>query len=401
MASVFKTRRSRFYVIRYRDERGNWRQLSAKTTHLRTASQLARKIEDRTARLTKGLDTAREVRAMVAAAQPVADHLAAYLAWCRDGKGQAKRHMQMKEAYLDAFIDAAEVGRLADIDADAVNTHLQSLVDAGKAARTVNAVRSHVVGFLNWCRDDGRVASHDLNGKTVPKRDEAKDCRRNRRAFTDAELDRLLRAAKERDAALADRGYAGRYTVYLTAARTGLRRSELAKLRWQDIDLDGRSLRVRAEASKAGREDIIPLHADVAAVLADMKPDNAAGSDAVFRTMPTIRTLYLDLADAGVQAVQRVKRTTDADGTVRKVNRITPVPDAGGRILDFHSFRTTLGTALAKAGVAPLHHKRIMRHSSLRTTDRHYTDLRLADLNHAMDKLAATGKPDDATSTLR
>ena len=64
MASVFKSKRSRFFVIRYQDERGRPRQMSSRTTDKRTATQIARKIEDRMARVQKGLETIREVRAV-------------------------------------------------------------------------------------------------------------------------------------------------------------------------------------------------------------------------------------------------------------------------------------------------------------------------------------------------
>ena len=75
------------------------------------------------------------------------------------------------------------------------------------------------------------------------------------------------------------------------------------------------------------------------------------------------------------------------DGRERKVrqqDRIVPVPDDRGRVVDFHSLRGSFATRLAQAGVKPLHLKRLMRHASIRTTDRHYTDLQLADLAGAV-----------------
>lgn len=86
--------------------------------------------------------------------------------------------------------------------------------------------------------------------------------------------------------------------------------------------------------------------------------------------MPSARDLYADLAAAGVQALE--------DGR--------PVPDDGGYLLDFHSFRGTLATFLANRGVLPLHLKRIMRHRSIETTDRHYTGLRLHDLARELSR---------------
>jgi hypothetical protein len=120
--------------------------------------------------------------------------------------------------------------------------------------------------------------------------------------------------------------------------------------------------------------------------------------------MPTIRTVYLDLADAGVQAVKKLRRektVRDADGRERKVrqqDRIVPVTDDRGRVVDFHSLRGTFATRLAQASVKPLHLKRLMRHASIRTTDKHYTDLQLADLAGAVRTLSS---PDGQAEALR
>ena len=51
------------------------------------------------------------------------------------------------------------------------------------------------------------------------------------------------------------------------------------------------------------------------------------------------------------------------------------------------TLRTTLGTQLARAGVAPQITQRIMRHADFRTTNRHYTVLGLADTAAAIDSL--------------
>jgi len=61
--------------------------------------------------------------------------------------------------------------------------------------------------------------------------------------------------------------------------------------------------------------------------------------------------------------------------------------DADGRVIDLHAMRTTLGTNLARAGVAPQIAQRIMRHSDYRTTQRHYTVLGLSDTSSAIAML--------------
>ncbi|MGA0286481.1 MAG: hypothetical protein ACO3QA_05550, partial [Phycisphaerales bacterium] len=51
--------------------------------------------------------------------------------------------------------------------------------------------------------------------------------------------------------------------------------------------------------------------------------------------------------------------------------------------------RMTLGTMLANAGMNVLHLKRIMRHASIATTDRHYAGMTLADLGEQFGVLGS------------
>ena len=55
--------------------------------------------------------------------------------------------------------------------------------------------------------------------------------------------------------------------------------------------------------------------------------------------------------------------------------------------------RTTLGTNLARAGVAPQLAQRIIRHADYRTTHKHYTVLGLTDTAKAIEQLPAIGLP--------
>ena len=75
--------------------------------------------------------------------------------------------------------------------------------------------------FFNWLVRFGRAVSNPLLGveKAKTKEGKAKEVR----AFSDDEMLRLLAVAGERK------------TVYLMAVHTGLRRSELAALKWGDL----------------------------------------------------------------------------------------------------------------------------------------------------------------------
>ena len=75
--------------------------------------------------------------------------------------------------------------------------------------------------------------------------------------------------------------------------------------------------------------------------------------------------------------------------------------DAEGRVIDLHALRTTLGTRLARAGVAPQIAQRIMRHSDYKTTLKHYTVLGLADGAAAVNAMPMISDSTAPTENLR
>jgi integrase len=100
-------------------------------------------------------------------------------------------------------------------------------------------------------------------------------------------------AASERDAA-----------IFLTAAFTGLRLGELVALRWRDVDLDRRLVRVRGtwsgtelSAPKTGKVRSVPLAPQVAEVLARLPAPSHhglvfAGADGSYLDSSALRRRY-------------------------------------------------------------------------------------------------------------
>ncbi len=74
-------------------------------------------------------------------------------------------------------------------------------------------------------------------------------------------------------------------------------------------------------------------------------------------------------------------------GRRRRIKTRIVTDDDEGRVIDLHAMRTTLGTNLARTGIAPQLAQRIMRHSDYRTTLKHYTVLGLADTSRAINQL--------------
>jgi integrase len=232
----------------------------------------------------------------------------------------------------------------------------------GRSGRSSNQYLESWRAFLGWCVEDKRLAEDPLASvKPLEKYETV----RKRRALSVEELERLLAAAPS-----------DRRLQYLTAAYTGLRRSELRALRWSDLygvwneDADPR-IELRASTTKNWEGGVIPLHPRLVAALrvsykriipAGMKesyPDmrvhrkkrNFLSSDPVFPRIPVMETLRKDLEKAGIA-----------------------YKDEKGRQADFHALRTTFGTWLSAVGVAPRVSMDLMRHNSLEMTMKLYTD---------------------------
>ena len=368
MPGVFKRKGNARWTAWWFDEKHERRTKRAYSDKAESR-KLAAMREDECRKRADGLTDATAERFATHARTPLKVHIADYFAHC-DHIGQAARHITVKRGHLDRLIDGINAERLVHLEPNAVSRHFQCLKHQGLSARTINASRAAVVAFVNWCVKSGRIAENPLG--IIPKLDEQKDRRRIRRAMSDAELIRLLDAAGPRR------------LVYLTAALTGLRRGELRKITWGDVDLAGRYLRVRLGVGKAAREDVIPLHEQVLEALREAKSSDAKPADRVFRTMPTIRTFYLDLERARLAWIAKSGHDANERKRREQSDVLTKV-DSAGRWIDLHAMRITLGTNLAKAGVTPQLAQRVMRHADMRTTLKHYTDLRLADARKAVE----------------
>ena len=254
--------------------------------------------------------------------------------------------------------------------------YLRFLKAAGRSARTLNFARQNVVAFYEWCVKVGRAASNPLS--CVPKQDELRDRRRVRRPLSDHELGRLLAVARRE----------GREAWYLAAVFAGLRKGDLQRLQWADVDLASNTITITE--GKARRRDVIPMHPQLASALRDRRTAcRPAPNDRIWPHTVTDRTRMRDFLEAGIaRRVQAPARP----GRPAKWKIVTE--DEHGRVADLHALRMTLGTSLARAGVAPQVAQRLMRHSDYKTTMTHYTALGLRDVAAAVEALPAVAVSD-------
>ena len=158
-------------------------------------------------------------------------------------------------------------------------------------------------------------------------------------------------------------GRAGPGPAYLLAATTGLRRSELASLAWEDVDLEAATGRVRAASAKNRREAVLPLPAGTVAVLGRLRGDEQLPTARVLRSVPNTSTLRKDLTRAKIPFA---------------------TPDG---VVDLHALRVTYGTLLARAGVSLAQAQKLMRHSTPVLTANVYVKLQMDDAREAVAKI--------------
>lgn len=157
------------------------------------------------------------------------------------------------------------------------------------SARTLNHYLEAVNAFMNFLVRMGRIPANPL--VCVSKVKQRGQETRQRRALTEEEVSRLLEATEPY-----------RCMIYFTAARTGFRRSELAAIRWQDVELDPDRpfIRARASTTKNEKEGFIPLVPELREALEAFKPEGVDPSALVFPAgIPRAEVLRQDLEGAG------------------------------------------------------------------------------------------------------
>ncbi|MBL4849119.1 MAG: site-specific integrase, partial [Planctomycetes bacterium] len=309
------------------------------------------------------------------ARRPVAEHLADFEAHLQ-AKRVTEHHLAERLRYVRGFFEWSRVQSLKDLDPTRADRWLTLERESGNqrtggdlSARSVNKRRASLRQFGRWLLTSRRLG-HDPFA-SLPVLSEEDDRRRERRAPTAEQLGALLEVAPFE-----------RSVCYVLAGTTGLRRGELAKLTWSCVDLEERTLRVRAKASKSRKEASLPLHPLALAGLSELlalrqagentrgpgnfarQPAGGEPTDFVLNTVPTIATLRRDLVKIGV-----------------------PYVDEQGEFLDFHSLRGGFATLLARANVGLALAQKLMRHSNPALTSKVYTKFQLDDVREAVEKL--------------
>lgn len=329
--------------------------------------------------------------------KPAKEMLDRYLAVFMAQPGEAKYQSETARI-LRTAVAAVSPDKLSGFTPEAVQSYLADLrrsptksnPDPGPAApNTKKKHHSALSGFARWLFENGFARENVILRVPVPKGGTQQHDKF--RSLSLRELKRLFRVARERWVteaktvrngprrgkleknvreevlqAAREQGKA-RALVYRTAALTGLRRSELAKLRLRYLrkpkQLPFPILDLPAKLTKNKKHARLWVLPRLAKRLRRWAKEAGKGPDDLLFDVPDIAVFHADREAAGI-----------------------PLLTERGKAA-FHSLRSAGNVLLRRAGVPVTTRRLFMRHSDLKLTDATYDDASLLDMKDIVPKL--------------
>lgn len=264
------------------------------------------------------------------------------------------RYRQVVRDFLASLGNRANLG-LAHIASKDVLTYRNSIIGAGKSARTANLSVKVVSAAFNAALRQKHISSNPCTAlETLNVAAEEKG------TFSPAQISKLLRAAEGdwRGAILLG---------YYTGARLG----DVANMKWNAVDLDKGV--IRFIPSKTKKEVTVPLHDDLRR---ELLKNPGIGKAFLFPSLSGKGT------GGKLGLSGRFTAIMTKAGIEGKITRQT----AGGRAsssLSFHSLRHSFNSAMANAGVSQEIRQKLTGHVSAEVNT-HYTHHELEPLRAAI-----------------
>jgi len=260
--------------------------------------------------------------------------------------------------------------RLAKLNASALSTLQSKLRGTGIEETTIASVLLTVRAALGWAVSVGML--REVPKVVMPKRAKGKAMKGG--PLLGEQFDVLLMAVPK------IRPHDAPAWVYFLRGvlLSGLRLQEAVGLSWDasapfSIDLSGKRprFRIKGEAQKSGKDELLPMVPEAAAFFLDTPPEQRHGR--VFRLDATGTGVPLDHHHVG-------KVVSDMGRRARVI-----VDPTEGKTATLHDLRRTFASKWARR-VAPAVLQRLMRHASIATTMGYYVDL---DVDEMADELWA------------
>lgn len=247
--------------------------------------------------------------------------------------------------HIEPFFDDREMSRIEPRD-------IERYIAAKLRTLSPKTVRNHLGTMHSLFEIGQRLGWCTGNPVKLADRPIIKQTETRIKFLDQAELELLLAAPYPEDA-----WGALEPTLYLTAAMTGLRQGELIGLRWRDVDLEARKVRVVStyvrgefgDPKSEGSGRSVPLAGRVAEALEAWRE----------------RSYYCTQSEL-VFAHPESGRPLDRSKLVRRFKEATIRADV--RPVTFHELRHTFGTRMAAAGVPLRTIQHWMGHADAKTT---------------------------------
>ena len=234
-----------------------------------------------------------------------------------------------RAGHFNRFANFAAISTINQITTTTANRFCDHLAAQQLSSKTITNYRATLFSFCRWLVTRGYLPDNPIAGVPIPKKTPLKIIYMQR-----PEFDTALQIAANLEL----------WPIFF-AAYAGLRQSEIYTLQWQNLDLKRMTMSI---TGKGGKSAAIPISKKLAAIIAKIK-----------RT--TSCKVFPDLTRKKAQYY------------LRPLQKACPTLAQNGQ--GWHTFRRTFGSLLVQAGVSIAQVSKLMRHSNITTTERHYAHL--------------------------
>ena len=375
MASVYKRKQDKgkkrqCWYIGYKDRHGKRQTLKGFTDKSET-EKLAAKLEHDEALRAKGLIDPEQEKLAAQKQMAIAKAIDGFEV--KQSKNSEK-HATLTVSRIRRIVDESAVAEIGQLSLENVECAIGQIIeDDGSGPKTYNHYAQAMNSFCNWLVATKRLAANPLVG--MERMNTEVDVRHRRRALTSNEFSSLVASARQSGIKIQGYSPEQRARVYLIAYYTGLRRKEISTLKPESFDLESEQpiFKVKAACSKHRKEDTLPIHPELLALLQEWLPNYAAGKE-LFPKLEKKKTWLM------------VKKDLERVGIAYKTEE---------GFADFHAAgRHTHITELLRNGTTLPEAWELARHSDVRMTMR-YTHIGLDDQAKAIKNLPAINSDEE------